>query len=129
MTLITPLFAAIMALMFVLLCINVVRYRFRERISLGDGGHKELNKAIRIQANFVEYVPLTLILMWILESLDLSPIRVFWVGIALVLSRVLHVVGMLYPRNLVVLRQIGVLMAFAILLWLTFAILRFYFAV
>ncbi len=129
MTLITPLFAAAMALMFVMLCINVIRFRFKERISLGDGGLKELNVAIRIQGNFVEYVPLTLFLMWILESLDLSPSRVFWAGAVLLIARVLHVIGMMYPRQFLVLRQIGVVMSLGLIIWLALAILRYYFAV
>jgi len=128
MFLVTPLFAALLALMFVLLSANIVRLRFREQVSLGDGGNRDLNIAIRIQANFVEYVPFTLLLMWLLESIDLSPARVFWIGLALVLSRIFHVLGMSFPKKLMILRQISVILSFVILVWLSVAILGYYLA-
>ena len=128
MFLVTPLFAALLALMFVLLSANIVRLRFREQVSLGDGGNPSLNIAIRIQANFVEYVPFTLLLMWLLESIDLSPARVFWIGLALVLSRIFHVLGMSFPKKLMILRQISVILSFVILVWLSAAILGYYLA-
>lgn len=128
MFLVTPLFAALLALMFVLLSANIVRLRFREQVSLGDGGNPSLNIAIRIQANFVEYVPFTLLLMWLLESIDLSPARVFWIGLALVLSRIFHVLGMSFPKKLMILRQISVILSFVILVWLSVAILGYYLA-
>ena len=128
MFLVTPLFAALLALMFVLLSANIVRLRFREQVSLGDGGNRDLNIAIRIQANFVEYVPFTLLLMWLLESIDLSPARVFWIGLALVLSRIFHVLGMSFSKKLMILRQISVILSFVILVWLSVAILGYYLA-
>lgn len=128
MYLVTPLFAAILAVMFVLLCLNVVRIRLREQVSLGDGGNKQLNVAVRIQANFVEYVPFTLFLMWMLESIDLSPERVFWIGVGLLLSRIFHVIGMAFPKKFMILRQIGVLISFALLVCLSVALLGYYFA-
>ena len=128
MYLVTPLFAALLALMFVLLSINVVRLRMREQISLGDGGNNKLNRAIRIHANFIEYVPLTLLLMWLLESLDLSAARVYWVGVALLIARILHFIGMTFPRKLMILRQLGVMLSFVLLVYLSLALLRYYFA-
>lgn len=128
MFLVTPLFAAVLALMFVLLCINVVRIRLREQVSLGDGDNKQLNIAIRTQANFVEYVPFTLLLMWLLESIDFSPARVFWIGVALVLARILHVIGMSFPNRFMVCRQIAVVLSFGLLVWLSVALLGYYLA-
>ena len=128
MFLVTPLFAAVLALMFVLLCINVVRIRLREQVSLGDGDNKQLNIAIRTQANFVEYVPFTLLLMWLLESIDLSPARVFWIGVALVLARILHVIGMFFANRFMVCRQIAVVLSFGLLVWLSVALLGYYLA-
>ena len=128
MFLVTPLFAAVLALMFVLLCINVVRIRLREQVSLGDGDNKQLNIAIRTQANFVEYVPFTLLLMWLLESIDFSPARVFWIGVALVLARILHVIGMSFANRFMVCRQIAVVLSFGLLVWLSVALLGYYLA-
>ena len=37
--------------------------RSKLEVMVGDGGEKDLNVAVRIQGNFVEYVPMALILL------------------------------------------------------------------
>lgn len=128
MSAITPLFAAIFTLIYVALSLNVVRYRFGHKISIGDGGHKHLEMATRAHANFIEYVPLSLLLMWFLESLTLSPSEVFWSGAILVFARVAHAFGMLYPQQLLVLRQFGTIATFAVLIKLSISLLKHYLA-
>ena len=60
---VTPLYAALLALWFVVLSLHVIRCRREARVSLGDGGNGRLQRAIRAQANFAEYVPLALVLL------------------------------------------------------------------
>lgn len=112
---ITPLFAAIFGLMFIVLSFSVIRIRFGEKISTGHADHRGLEKAVRIHANFAEYVPLALLLMWFVESISLSSGLVFWLGCILLLARVAHAIGMQNPRQFLVLRQIGVLATFAVI--------------
>lgn len=126
MSAITPLFGAVLALIYVVLSFNVIRYRFGDKISIGDGGNKNLAMAVRAHANFIEYVPLTLLLMWFLESLTLSPQDVFWTGSVLVLARVAHAFGMLYPQQLLILRQFGTIATFAVLIKLSISLLKHY---
>jgi uncharacterized membrane protein YecN with MAPEG domain len=64
---ITGLYAALMALLVVVLAVRVVMYRRTARVGLGDGNNPDLLKRIRVHANAVEYVPLYLLLMLILE--------------------------------------------------------------
>ena len=64
---ITALYAALCGFLVVALAANVVRYRLGKKVSLGDGGHKDVNRAIRAHGNTVEYIPLALILMALLE--------------------------------------------------------------
>ena len=66
--------------------------------------------------------------MWLVENLDLSPARVFWVGSALVLSRVLHFAGMNFPKIGSSAVEIGELLSFAILVWLSVVLLSYYLA-
>lgn len=126
MSALTPLFAAVLALIYVALTVNVVRFRFAGRISLGDGGNKRLNTAIRAHANFIEYVPIALLMMWFLESLTLSPGQVYWVGIILVVARIFHIAGMFYPKQLLVLRQLGTVATLAVLVKLSISLLAHY---
>lgn len=126
MSAITPLFGALFALIYVVLSLNVVRYRFGNKISLGDGGNKHLEMASRAHANFIEYVPLALLLMWFLESLTLSPNEVFLTGSILLLARVAHAFGILYPRQLMIMRQLGAIGTFAVLIMLSISLIKHY---
>ena len=129
MTIQTPLFAAILTFLYILLSLNVVRRRFAGRVSLGDGEDRDLLKAIRIHSNFIEYIPLALLLMWFVENATLSPILIFASGTALVVARIMHVIGMMYPRNWMILRQLGTLTTMAVLIALSARLFAFYFPI
>jgi len=60
---IVPLYAALLALIFVALSVRTLRMRRRLRIAVGDGGDTALLRAMRVHANFAEYVPLSLLLI------------------------------------------------------------------
>jgi len=126
MVVITPLFSAIFGLMYIALSFNVVRYRFGSKISLGTGENKHLERAIRTHGNFIEYVPLALILMWFIETLTLSANVVFWLGAILLIARVSHAFGMFYPRQLMVLRRLGTLATFGVIVSACISILQYY---
>lgn len=123
---VTPLFAAALALLFVLLSLNVIRLRIRHRIAYGDADNKDLIKAMRTHANFAEYVPLSLLLMWLVESMTLSSFEVFWLGCILLIGRVLHVLGMAYPKQLMICRQIGMLATLGVIIKACITLLIFY---
>ncbi len=93
---VTPLYAAFLGLLLLVLAWNVVKQRRIHKVGLGDGGIPALGRAIRVQANFVEYVPLTLLLVLLVE-LQLQGAHL-WVahvlGGALLLGRVLHAIGL-----------------------------------
>ena len=63
---VTPLYVALLALWLLVLSARVIRERQAARVSLGDGGNRRLQRAIRGHANFVEYVPLALLMLAIL---------------------------------------------------------------
>jgi len=84
----------LLGLLYAALTYNVGRVRGLKKISLGDGGDPELLSAIRAHANFMEYVPLCLLLIYIL--LDLYGFRtVAGLSIGLLGARVLHAAGLL----------------------------------
>ena len=64
---ITVLYAALLGLMLIAVSIRVVRLRVKHKVNLFDGGVEELGQAIRVQGNFIEYVPLAIILMAAVE--------------------------------------------------------------
>ena len=79
------------------LSIRTGQARRTAKVSIGDGGNPLLVARMRAHANFVEYVPIVLILMALIESNGGSS-RILWLlGIALVIGRVLHPFGMERP--------------------------------
>lgn len=90
---ITAIFAGLLALMLVGVSIRVTVLRAKKKINLFDGGDPEMGRAIRVQGNFVEYVPMALALMGLVEWMGATPWIVYLLGIALVMARILHAWG------------------------------------
>jgi uncharacterized protein len=59
----TALWAALLAPVCLWLSMRVIGQRRRARIAIGTGGDPALERAMRAQANFAEYVPFALVLM------------------------------------------------------------------
>jgi uncharacterized membrane protein YecN with MAPEG domain len=112
----TMLFAAIFGVLHVIFTLRVGGYRFRSRISLGDGGDTELRN------RFIEQVPIALLLLLLNDLNGLADSTLMILGSVLLVSRLLHYV-MIVSRSLpIVLRPIsmigtlGTILASAILL-------------
>ena len=86
--------AGLLGLLAVSLTVSVGRLRTRKKIYLGDGGDPEMLAAIRAHGNFMEYVPLCLVLIYVI-----SDFYGFWtvaaLSLVLLLARVLHAGGIL----------------------------------
>jgi uncharacterized membrane protein YecN with MAPEG domain len=64
---ITPYYAAILALLFIILAVRTIKTRREHKVAIGDGGEKSILRASRVHANFSEYVPFSLLLIAMLE--------------------------------------------------------------
>lgn len=91
---ITALFAGLLTLYYIRLALNVIRLRKSNRVSLGAGGHADLEATIRAHGNFAEYVPLGLLLMALAESLHAHALILVVLGGVLSLGRHLHAHGL-----------------------------------
>lgn len=87
---ITLVLSSIMGLMCVWLALQVVKYRRKHQVSLGDGGIDELTRAIRAHGNFVEYVPLSLILLGTSELNHANTFVVMGFALVIFLGRAFH---------------------------------------
>ena len=86
--------AGLLGLLAAVLTANVGLMRGRKKIYLGDGGDKELETAIRAHGNLVEFVPLTLLVIYMAS--DFYGFRIVAIlSVALLAARVLHAGGML----------------------------------
>jgi len=91
---ITAQWTALIALWILLLMAQVVRLRWTRRVGLGDGGDKDLLKAIRIHGNAIETMPIALLLMLGYEVGGGTPWLLHVCGAALLASRVAHAAGL-----------------------------------
>jgi len=91
---ITALSASILACLCVMLSLNVVGIRRKEKISVGDGNNEDLLKAMRAQANLLEYAPITLILLACAEINGVHRLLLFLLAAAFVAGRILHPIGL-----------------------------------
>lgn len=115
LSLVTPLYAGLLGLIFVFLSYRIAILRKTTRVNIGSGGDSALEIKIRVQGNFAEYVPIgvLLLLMAELQGMPVWLVHVF--GLALVLGRLLHAYGL--PRSGISLapRAIGMLLTFAMI--------------
>jgi len=91
---ITPYYLAFNAALLLLVAINVTRERIRNKVSFGDGGAPALQRAIRVQANAVEYIPIMMLLLVAGELIGLGESWLHGLGLVFSASRVLHAAGM-----------------------------------
>ncbi len=112
----TIIFAALFGILHVIFTLRVGGYRFRSKISLGDGGDKELRNRIRAHGNFTENVPIALLLLLLNELNGLAEGTLVTLGSVLLVSRLLHYV-MIVSRGLpIVLRPISMIGTLGVIL-------------
>ena len=113
---ITPLYAGLLGLLLIILAYNVSRYRVGQKIDFGDGGHPGLQRAIRAHANLTENAPLALILLIAVEAQGYSAAVIHTLGVALVLGRVMHAIGLARNAGTSVGRAGGILLTWVMIL-------------
>jgi uncharacterized membrane protein YecN with MAPEG domain len=91
---VTGLYAALLALVAIALVAGVGATRGKTKISLGDGGDPKLIVAIRRHMNFVEGVPLALLLMALVELNGGSKALLHALGAILLVARLIHPFGL-----------------------------------
>jgi uncharacterized membrane protein YecN with MAPEG domain len=92
---ITSAYLAILALLYTVLAVQVGRLRLRDRVTFGDNG----SLALRTHANFIEYVPIIALMVAMLEMSGLGTMWVHLLMGTLLLSRLLHPLGMYAAPN------------------------------
>ncbi len=90
---ISPIYAGLIALLYLGLSFRVVAGRRAHRISVGDGGEKDMIKRMRTHANCAEYAPIGLILLVMLELQGASGGLIHAAGATLLAGRLLHAFG------------------------------------
>jgi uncharacterized membrane protein YecN with MAPEG domain len=100
--------AGILIIMQMILMVAVVRARIGNRQSLGDGGHADLERAIRRHGNFAENAAIFIAGFTLLELLGASRLSLTIMCAVFVLGRISHIVGLSLPTSVNAFRRLGI---------------------
>ena len=126
--LVTSCYAAALALMFAALSFRTLGLRRRLKIAVGDGDDQRMLRAMRVHSNFAEYVPLTLLLVFFVESQGGPRLLCHALCGCLLVGRIIHAYGLSQVNEDHRLRVTGMAMTFtplmtsAVYLLVTFAV-------
>jgi len=112
--LVSSTLAAAAAVALVALSFPVSLRRMKTGVVAGDGGDAALQRLVRAQGNFIEYVPLALVVFALAELAGASAHLLGAMGVVLVVGRAAHALGML--RGSTPLRAIGMVSTYTALL-------------
>jgi uncharacterized membrane protein YecN with MAPEG domain len=107
---ITAFYAALLAGLFLFLSVRVIGWRRERRVEFGHGEDFELLRRMRVHANFAEYVPFTLLLMALAESMAPPNLLLHASGIVLVAGRIIHAYGVSQSPPIMRFRTYGMAM-------------------
>ena len=110
---VVPTYAAIFALVFVFLSFRVIKARRQEKIAIGVGGSAVVERAMRVHANFAEYVPFALLLLSFIEQKGAHFLYVNFLCLLLLVGRSVHIFGVSNENENFRYRIHGMLMTFA----------------
>jgi uncharacterized membrane protein YecN with MAPEG domain len=91
---VSALYAGLCALLLLVFAAQISRYRMKFRVGLGDGGNADLARAIRVHGNAVEWMLPMLLLLLVAELNHTSHWLLHLCGIAFVLARIAHGIGL-----------------------------------
>jgi uncharacterized membrane protein YecN with MAPEG domain len=115
---ITAIYASLLALIIIKLSYNVVLFRRKRGVDLGDGGDAEGIRHIRAQQNTLEYIPITLILLAVYEINGGNPYLLHALGLTLVIARIIYPLGLVNKKGKSFGRFYGTALTWLVLLFL-----------
>ncbi|CAK1822069.1 MAPEG family protein [Vibrio crassostreae] len=87
---VTALYAALLTLVMLCLSIEVIKQRRKNQVAHADGGIESLQVARSAKSNAMDYIPITVILMALLEFNGANVWLLHVIGIAFVIGRIVH---------------------------------------
>ncbi len=111
---VVPLYAAIFAIVFVGLSMRVANTRRVMGVALGTGANAVLERRVRVQGNFAEYVPFALILLTFVEVKGSANWLVHVLCLALLAARLAHAYGVAQEPETIPIRASAMVATFAV---------------
>ncbi len=88
------LYAGLFVLLFLALKLNTGRVRASVKVSIGDGGSEDMQRAMRVQANAIEDVPIVLLGLYGLAALAAPVMLIHALGGSFLVLRLMHALDM-----------------------------------
>ncbi|KCZ91643.1 MAPEG family protein [Hyphomonas johnsonii] len=88
------LYFGLFGLLMLALKMNVGRVRTKEKVMFGDGANEAMQRAIRVQGNAVEDVPVVLIGIAGLAALSAPVVLIHALGGSFLVARIFHAIGL-----------------------------------
>lgn len=111
----TALYGALLVPLYIFMSARIIVFRRGNRVAFGDKGHAALEVMIRAHGNFAEYVPFTLVLMALAEINGVAAALLHGVGLALLIGRYTHGLGLCFAANPLRWRTLGMVLTFTAL--------------
>ena len=113
---VTSLYAGLLAIVFVLLSLRVIKARNTYRLTLGTS-HCLVERPARAQGNFAEYVPFALLLLALNEINGLPDWALHVFGTLLLAGRLLHAYGIAQEPETIRWRATGMSLTLVVLVF------------
>ena len=124
--LVSPVYVAFFALILVALSVRTLRLRRQLRVAIGHGNEPKLERAVRVHANYCEYVPISLLLIYLLETIAGSHYWIHILFIGLLIGRIVHAYGVSQVSENYRYRTIGMALTFTVIISASVGILLVY---
>jgi|TARA_X000000950_G_C13349048_1_gene431664 uncharacterized membrane protein YecN with MAPEG domain len=108
------LVTAILLFVFIALSINAAFTRRKSGLAVGEADNENLLRAVRAHGNFVEYTPMFLISLFLIDHVSKNCEYILVIGSGFVLGRISHATSMFLKKG--ILRITGMFLTFTPLL-------------
>ncbi len=120
---ITPIYAALLGGIYLILAWRVITYRIGKQVNIGDEGDQRLLRRMRVHGNAAEYIPIGVLFLMIAELMGTPAIALHIVGLAFLTGRGLHAYGMSAKEQNFTFRKIGMILTLLTLALLSISLL------
>ena len=108
------LVTAILLFVFIALSINAAFTRRKSGLAVGEADNENLLRAVRAHGNFVEYTPMFLISLFLIDHVSKNCEYILVIGSGFILGRISHSTSMFLKKG--ILRITGMFLTFTTLL-------------
>jgi uncharacterized membrane protein YecN with MAPEG domain len=109
------LYVGLFGILLIVLSLRVSFARRDARVALGDGDNELLRRGIRAHSNFVEFVPIALLLLMLAEHTGLGSLLIHLFGIVLLAGRISHAYGISQTNEVFIFRMVGTIATLAVI--------------